>query len=228
MPVPLSAAGRSLCYRCAAWDWAIVQIDDDWLWEHHCKSPLRCTPGDHVSVCRGYAMLALIGMAKTLFNPVALVAALALFAGGLWTGNHLANQAAKADRLDAVERAIVQANEIAREDAEILAAGDVKHAARRVAMKQLDEEIEKNVEANPAYLECGLDADGLRLWNAANAGYDDLPGQRGYGLPAAPLGQVGKPRGAGEKPQGSDRSIPRLQSPVPGSADAIQQPKEQP
>lgn len=215
---PVRDAGNSLCYRCSAWGWDIVNSGSDWLWEHQCKSKLNCTPGDHVRVCRGYILIALLGMVKALWNPLALVVALALFGGGLWVGNHLAVQAAKAEKLDAVSRAIAQANDIARQDAEILATADIKRAARRVAAKQLDEEIAKNVEANPAYLQCGLDADGLRNWNAANAGYDDLPGQRGYGLPAAALGQIGEPRGPGGKPQGSDRSVPRMQSPVPASA----------
>lgn len=126
-------------------------------------------------------MLALLAMAKTLLNPMALLLGLGLFASGLWTGTHLMELAAKANQLDAVQRAIQQANEISEQDGQILATADITRAARRVAAKQLDQEIEKNVEANPAYLECGLDADGLRLWNTANAGdAADLPGQRGY------------------------------------------------
>lgn len=231
MWAPISAAGKSLCYRCADYDWSI-QLGDklqDSRWEHLCKSPWRCTPGDHVTICRGYAMIAALAMLKGLWNPAVLVLGLALFGGGLATGSHLARQAAKAERLDAVQRAIDQGEELARQDGEILATAAVKRAARQVYTKQLDQEIEKNVEANPAYRECGLDADGLRIWNAANAGLEaELPRQRRYGLPADTLRDIGKPSGANEKPQANDGSIPRLQSPLPGSAGTLQQPKEQP
>lgn len=201
----LKDAGTSLCYRCSAWDWSIIATDADWLWQHQCKSPLRCTPGDNVRFCRGYTVLKLLAMAKTLLNPVALVLGLALFAGGLWTGSHLMQIAAKAERLDAVQRAITQAEELARQDGEILATAAVTRATRTKAAKQLDQEIEKNVEANPAYRECGLDPDGLRLWNLGNAGVEaELPGQRRYGLPADTLRDLGKSGGASEKPQAND------------------------
>lgn len=149
-------------------------------------------------------MIAALAMLKGLWNPAVLVLGLALFGGGLYTGNRLAHQSAKAEQLDAVQRAIEQSNQIAEQDAEILATADIKRAARRVAAKQLDQEIEQNVQANPAYLECGLDADGLRLWNAANAGMEaELPGQRGYGLSTDSPGKIGKAFRFSEKPQGN-------------------------
>lgn len=219
----LSEPGRSLCYRCSAWYYDIVPCDGDWYWIHECRSSLGCTPGDHVKFCRGYAMLAVIAMIKGLWNPAVLVLGIALFGGGLAAGDHLAEQAAKAEQLDAVQRAVAQANEIAGQDSEILATGDIKRATRRVAAKQLDQEIEKNVEANPSYLECGLDADGLRLWNAANAGFKpDLSGQRGYGLPQAAPGEVGKAWGFGAKPQGGDGSLPRVPGELPPSPETRQ------
>lgn len=166
-------------------------------------------------------MLAALAILKGLWNPAVLVLGLALFGGGLYTGNRLTHQAAKADRLDAVQRAIEQANELASQDAEILATADVRREKLRVAMKQLDQEIEKNVEANPSYLECGLDAVGLLNWNAGNAGIaPDLSGERGYGLPAAATGRNWQAVGVGQEPQSSDRPIPPVQRPVPNSIGA--------
>lgn len=158
-------------------------------------------------------------------NPyLALAAVLALLgagSGGYWWGWSAKGNSVAADTLVSVSRAIEQANELAEQDAEILATADVRREKFRVAMKQLDQEIEKNVEANPSYLECGLDAVGLRNWNAGNAGIaPDLPGERGYGLPAATLGQNWQAVGLGQEPQRSDRSLPPMQRPVPNSPGA--------
>lgn len=151
----------------------------------------------------------------------ALIAVLGVGSGSYWWGWSAKGNSVAAETLVSVSRAIEQANELAREDAEILATADVRREVRRVAMKQLDQEIEKNVAANPAYLECGLDAIGLRNWNLGNAGNaPDLPGERGYGLPTAPLGQIGQALRPGEESQRGDRPLPPVQRSIPDSAGA--------
>lgn len=160
-------------------------------------------------------------------NPWLILAAvlslIGSLGGGYWWGTHAQANADKAEKLASVTRAIEQANQVAVQDAEILAAADIKRANRRAIAQKLDEEIEKNVAANPAYSQCGLDADGLRLWNAANAGIEpDLPGQRGYGLPPAALRQVGRQRSAPEKPQASDGPLPRMPGFLPQGLGARQ------
>lgn len=52
----LDESGRSLCYSCRYYDWAIVlEAAAKDKWEHVCNSPLECRPGDCVIRCEGYS-----------------------------------------------------------------------------------------------------------------------------------------------------------------------------
>lgn len=49
--------GKSLCYRCRHWDWAIAFESGraSGEWEHVCLSPIEfLKPGDRVEVCEGF------------------------------------------------------------------------------------------------------------------------------------------------------------------------------
>ena len=51
----LDEDGRSLCYSCHYYDWAIVlEAAAQGKWEHVCNSALECKPGDCVLICEGY------------------------------------------------------------------------------------------------------------------------------------------------------------------------------
>jgi hypothetical protein len=60
------------------------------------------------------------------------------------------------------------------------ARADAEQAQISIVDQTLTETVTKYVHDNPALAHCGLDAAGLRLWNAANAGaVDNPPGQAG-------------------------------------------------
>jgi hypothetical protein len=71
-----------------------------------------------------------------------------------------------------------QANTQAAMDA--AARADAEQAQISIVDQTLTETVTKYVHDNPALAHCGLDAAGLRLWNAANAGgVDSTFGQAG-------------------------------------------------
>lgn len=156
-------------------------------------------------------------------NPMLLLAlligALTLYGGSYYAGTIHATNACKAEKLGAVERAIEQANSIATEDAAMATYHEAKREIRSHFAKQLDKEIEKNVAANPGYFKCGLDADGLRKWNAANAGDSvESSGKRDAGLPGLAAGRRWQLGNAIQKPQGNDRSVLRVPGPESGKS----------
>ena len=156
---------------------------------------------------------------------ILLLSSAGLFFTGYFSGKAAEIKAAQVRQLKAVQRAIDQANQITQQDAALLAESDVKREQRRVVSKKLDKEIEKNVATNPAYLDCGLDATGLRNWNAGNTGDDAaLPGQSGYRLPAAALGHLRRSGGTGAKPQDVDGPVSPMQSSLPIGTAAPESP----
>jgi hypothetical protein len=85
----------------------------------------------------------------------------------------------------------------------------------RVVYRTIREKVDENVKNNPA-VNCGLDADGLFLWNAANAGYPaTVSGEPDYGLSGAASGQVGRIDGLVPQPRRGDGAVHT----VPGSAE---------
>ena len=65
----------------------------------------------------------------------------------------------------------------------------------RTVYVTIEKEAKKNVEKNAdAYAGCGLDADGLRIWNAANAGdAEALRSGAASGVPGTGTGGIGQP-----------------------------------
>jgi hypothetical protein len=75
--------------------------------------------------------------------------------------------------------------------------------------------IREKAHENPVSAAYGLDADGLRLWNAANAGNPaPLFGKLDYRLPGTAAGQVGQVGGLAGQPHRGDGAI----QPVPRPA----------
>lgn len=145
---------------------------------------------------RPWLLLALFGL---------LVATAAV---GHRQGYKAATQAAQAEQAAHLRNAIAQAEAIAAQDRAIYAAGDARAARVQHVFEAIDREVIRYVQAHPLAVEC-LDADGLRLWAAANAG--DIEGAPGDGGDAGPLpgdaaateghnrtDAAGGPRGAGE------------------------------
>lgn len=119
---------------------------------------------------------------------ILVVFLLALGVGAYGLGRVHANNACAAQTLAAVERAIAQAEQLAREDAEILRADIERQERVRTRFRTITREVVRYVETHPDRREC-LDADGLRVWNAANAG-DFAPAAGGVraGMPGAAAG----------------------------------------
>jgi hypothetical protein len=105
-----------------------------------------------------------------LMNPYVvgglLIAILITFGTGYQTGYKHANDHNKAEQLDVV----VEAQEIAKAQAETDQQTAQNYEAARETVRAVYVKIKENAHANienhPDYADCGLDADGLRLYNA--------------------------------------------------------------
>ncbi|MBL8499567.1 MAG: hypothetical protein JNL77_03120 [Nitrosomonas sp.] len=154
------------------------------------------------------------------------VAALAIFGTGYHNGYKHANDHADALKLQAVEKAKKKAIEQARADFETAQRYEKARETVRTVYVKAKEKARENIEKHPEYADCGLDADGLRLYNerpgrtenppgvldsrvsgfAGSLGWqviDDLNRQPGalatlLRLPSAPQGAVGVGGVAGE------------------------------
>lgn len=113
-------------------------------------------------------MIAPLSRSLWLWGVVALIAATLAISGYVVGHRHAANACA-AEKLRAVQRAIMQAEELQREDAEVLRSDIAMQERVRTEFRIITREVVRYVEAHPDRREC-LDADGLRIWNAANAG----------------------------------------------------------
>jgi hypothetical protein len=92
----------------------------------------------------------------------------------------------------------------------------------RLVYRDIEKKGQENAEKNDtAYAGCGLDADGLHIWNAANAGTatgdTPLPGQPDSGVPDAAASAVGEAGGSPAEPHRGDGAG----SAVPASAAGI-------
>lgn len=86
-----------------------------------------------------------------------------------------------AARVEAVERAIAQARQIADQDAEVAAAYEATRERIRTVTNTRIEEIIRH--AAPSIATCSMDADGLRILNDALADAPADPGKPDYTLP---------------------------------------------
>ena len=85
----------------------------------------------------------------------------------------------------------------------------------RVVYRTIKEKVNVYVDTHSG-VDCGLDADGLRLWNAANAGAAaPLPGEPDYTLHGAAARQIGQLGGLAGQPHRGDGAG----GAVPGSAE---------
>lgn len=156
---------------------------------------------------------------------ILLIPCTGLFLGGYILGKADAREDAQASQLAAVQRAINQAAYIAGQDAEVSAGQEQTRERIRTVYRTITREVEKNVAENPAYLRCGLDADGLCLWNAANQG-DPLDGasQCDAGLPGLAIGAGWQLGHAISQPQGSGAVVPGMPGAEPGQSGDHPQP----
>lgn len=115
----------------------------------------------------------------------------------------------ESDRRDARELTQTRAGIVAadKESTRREAVGAQREVVRekiRVVYRTIREKVNVYVDTHDD-VACGLDADGLRLWNAANAGTAaPVPGEPDYTLPDAAAGVVGQPGGLTAQPYRGD------------------------
>lgn len=148
-------------------------------------------------------------------NPWLIIAALLAVASaggiGYGAGHKAATNTAKAEQLkaerkahdnyvDGVKRAIEQADQIAAENAEAESAGVQRRARIERVFQTIDHEVIRYVQTDAGRGLC-FDADGLRLYNAANRGEFPAPDQATPG-PGGPGAVPGPAAGGGRLPGG--------------------------
>ena len=163
----------------------------------------------------------------TMLNPytllAGLIALLVAAGGGFYAGHRAASNACEAQKLQAVGRAISQAKQVASEDAQVSRAYEGQREQVRTVYRTITKEVNHYVDTHPDSRGCGLDADGLRIWRAANAGdAAAVSGEPDYGLSGTAaagkrhLGRIApEPRGGGEP-------LPGLQG-AAGSAGGVRE-----
>ncbi len=152
---------------------------------------------------RAYLLLILFGLL------------VAIGAVGYRQGYRAATTQAEAEQAAHLRNAIAQAEAIAEQDRAIYAAGDARVARVQRVFQTIDREVIRYVQAHPLAVEC-LDADGLRLWTAANAGH--LAATSGDSRDAGPLpGDAAAAEGY-DRPDaaGGSRGAGAAVSPTPG------------
>ena len=161
--------------------------------------------------------------------PVALIAALGLALVGIgyaW-GDKRASSQCVADQALSQQAAQAKVDETNTRREEVAQSRETSREQIRVVYRTIREkadELKTTPHPNPLPASgargndfaCGLDADGLRLWNAANAGNTaPLLGKLDYRLPGAASGEVGQFGRPAGQPHRGDGAV----QPVPGSAE---------
>lgn len=138
-----------------------------------------------------------------------LLGLLAGFGGG-W---NVAAWRADSEKLDAVARAIRQADSLAAQDREVLVAHETGAERIRTVYRSLKKEVIRYVALHHDDPDC-LDADGLRVWTLANAGPDaPAAGQPDYALSAPGTARLGAAGRLAGQPRGDGGAVSR----VPGA-----------
>jgi len=159
-----------------------------------------------------------------LFNPWVLlgllVALLAAFGSGFKVSKHYAEAECTSGQVQAERTAISQAaTETIRREA-IGAARETSRENIHIVYRTIKEQANavQVVAGGSVIAGCGLNADGLLLWNAANSGVPaTLSGESDGRLPGAAASAVGETAGFTGQPHRGDGAV----RPMPGQADEV-------
>lgn len=105
-----------------------------------------------------------------------LIMALVIFGKGYDVGARHAREHAAAEQLEAVAQAHEQAAEIAKADLQTAQNYETARETVRTVYVKVKEKANANITKNPGYADCGLDADGLRLYNSHPGRTEDSTG----------------------------------------------------
>lgn len=123
-----------------------------------------------------------------------LVAFLITFGTGYHNGYKHANDHSEALKLQAVAKAQQQAESQAKRDQQTAQNYETARETVRTVYVNIKEKAHENIEKHPDYADCGLDADGLRLYNHnPNTGAPPATGLDGHvsGLASGSGWQIG-------------------------------------
>lgn len=156
------------------------------------------------------------------FNPWILlgllVALLAAFGSGFKVSKHYAEAECTSGQVQAERTAISQAaTETTRREA-IGAARETSRENIHIVYRTIRDQANsvQVVAGGSDIAGCGLNADGLRLWNAANSGVPaTLSGESDGGLPSTAASAVGGTEGFAGQPHRGDGAV----RPMPGSVE---------
>ena len=154
------------------------------------------------------------------FNPWLILAA-AVALGGTWLagdrhGHHQEHLSAQAAQAEHLQRAIAQADAQAVIDQGIVAADQEVQTRIQTVYRTITQEVTRYAIAHAAD-DCGLDADGLRLWRAANDGTAPAPAAA-QPDGAVPATDPAHGREAGVQPAAESRPGDAAAATVPGTA----------
>lgn len=105
-------------------------------------------------------------MLSPWFWIAVLVSAMSLFGGGYYLGGKHATNACAAEKLELTNEANQAAIEQASEDQQTAKQYEESREKVRTVYIKVKEKARENVNKNPTYDHCGLDDDGLRLYNS--------------------------------------------------------------
>jgi hypothetical protein len=158
---------------------------------------------------------------RLLGNPyVLLTILLALLAAGVavyQAGYRNASNAAAADKLAAVQRAIEQAEAVAAQDAEVLGAHEDKRERIRTVFQTIREEVTRYVQTHAGDAGECLDPDGMRLWLAANNASPATAARPDYTMPGPAAATLGTRGGLAGQPRAGGGAVSRVPGTAPGA-----------
>ena len=105
-----------------------------------------------------------------------IISALAIFGTGYHNGYKHANDHAEALKLEAVTKARAEAIEQAKRDQQTAQKYETTRETVRTVFIKVKEKANENIVKNPGYAECGLDGDGLQLYNSHPGRAEDSAG----------------------------------------------------
>lgn len=144
---------------------------------------------------------------------------LALMYASYLFGAHNAQLACEAAKVKPMAQAIENHNQKAARAQQVEKKTVTAVAQNNAVFDLLDAEVKKYAEKNTAATDCGLDADGLRIWRAANSGAAPSGAGQPDGSLSGPTTAAGQRQAGGPAGQSHDggADLPQLPQSPPGA-----------
>ncbi|HAF44678.1 MAG TPA: hypothetical protein DCK83_07000 [Gallionellaceae bacterium] len=141
-----------------------------------------------------------------------VVSSIALFGIGYAYGDKHASSACAIDQTQAQQAAQAKVDETNTGREQVAQSRETSREQIRVVYRTIKEKANEN----PVTADCSLDANSLRLWNAANANTAaPLLGKLDYRLSSTATGEVGKVGGLARQPHRVDGALQPMPRPAP-------------